>query len=94
MIRLTKNVEDEIKFAVAHPFTEYLEMAELEIVQIAQQLSGISSMSPLKTKLETRLQQANAHRDGIKMILEKSKSQLSEHAKGIQTLVKSLEFLT
>jgi|GEM_PF-4542617 len=94
MLRLVKNVEEEVKFSVSHPFTDYLEMADLEINQIAQQLSGISSMSPLKVKLDTRLQQATAHRDGIKAILDKSTTQLSEHVKTIQTLIKSLEFLT
>lgn len=94
MIRLTKNVEGEVKFSLTHPFTDYLEMADLEIAQIAQQLTGISSMSPLKAKLEARLQQANAHRNGIKAILDKSGAQLNEHARTIQTLVKSLEFLT
>lgn len=94
MIRLTKNIEGEITFSVTHPFTDYLEMADLEIAQITQQLAGLSSMSPLKTKLELRLQNANAHRDGIKVILDKSVTQLSDHAKAVQLLVKSLEFLT
>jgi chromosome segregation ATPase len=94
MIRLSKSVEEEVKFSVSHPFTDYLDMADLEMAEIAKQLGGISSMSPLKAKLETRLQQATAHRDGIKAILEKSATQASEHAKSIQTLIKSFEYLT
>jgi Skp family chaperone for outer membrane proteins len=94
MIRLSKNVDDEIKFSVAHPFTEYLEMAELEIAQIVQQINGLSSISPLKTKLESRLRQAELHRDGIRSILEKSQTLLCDHEKSIQILLKSLEFLT
>lgn len=94
LIRLTKSIEDEVKFSTQHPFTEYLEMAEQEIAAVQQQLTGVSSMSPLKAKLETRLQQATAHRDGIKGILEKSASQITEHSRTIQTLVKSLEYLT
>lgn len=94
MIRLSRSLEDEVRFSVAHPFTEYLEIADQEVAQIEQQLTTTSSLSPLKQKLDQRLQAAVSHRDGIKQILNKSGSQLEEHTKSIRTLIKSLEFLT
>jgi chromosome segregation ATPase len=93
LVRLVKSVEDEVQFSVANPFTDYLEMADLEVSQITHQLSGVSSMSPLKGKLEARLHQANAHRDALNAILEKSNVQLKAHSESLHMIVKGLEFL-
>lgn len=93
LTRLSKSAEEEIKFSLKNPFTDYLDMAELEVQQIQAHLAATSTLSPLKQKLEVRLQQAVSHRDGIGEILDRSDSQLAEHARSIQTLIKSLEFL-
>lgn len=94
ILRTAKSVSEEVQFNLQHPFTEYLEIAEREVVQIESQLSSTSGMSPLRAKLEARLESAKSHRNGILEILDQAKSGLNEHAKSIQGVLKSLETLT
>lgn len=89
---LTKTLESEVRFAVANPFVEYLGLAEHEIESLNQQLMSTSALSPAKAKLESRLAQANSHREAIKAVLDKSEAQLNEHLKTIQSVLKSIEY--
>ena len=93
LVRTAKKIDEEIQFAVAQPFTDYLEMANLEVTQLQSQMASASSMSPLRAKLETRLAQATSHRDSIRSILENSDSELKAHAVSLKALLKNLEGL-
>jgi hypothetical protein len=90
-LRAAKKVQDEIAFALEHPFVEYLEIANKEVEYLAKQVASASPLSPMKAKHEARLQEATSHRDAIKELMTSADSPLREHAATIQTLVRALE---
>lgn len=90
-LRAAKKVQDEIAFALEHPFVEYLEIANKEVEYLEKQIASSSPLSPMKAKHESRLTEATSHRDAIKELMASADSPLREHATTIQTLVKALE---
>jgi hypothetical protein len=90
-LRAAKKVQEEIDFALEHPFSEYLEIANKEVEYLEKQISASSQLSPLRAKHEARLQEAMSHRDAIKNLMTSADTPLREHAKAIQALLKSLE---
>ncbi len=90
LTKVSKCINEELQFALTHPFTEYLQIAELEVAQLERQLGSSSQMAPHRQKLEARLNQAVSHRDGIKAILNDSQSDLARHAKTVHTIFEVL----
>ena len=90
-LRAAKKVQEEIDFALEHPFSEYLAIANKEIEYLEKQVSASSQLSPMRAKHEARLVEAISHRDAIKELMASADTPLREHAKVIQALLKSLE---
>lgn len=84
-----RNLAEELEFALTHPFTEYLEIAELEIVQLEKQFAATSNISPARSKLQTRLEQAKAHRDGIDSILKGSNTEIAQHLERVRAILEN-----
>lgn len=91
LAKLARAVQDEVQFAIANPFTDYLEIAQKEVAHIEAQLSGTAAMSPLRGKLEVRLASAKSHRDQIVGILENAKAGMNEHSVAIERILKQVD---
>lgn len=91
LLRAAKKVNEEIDFALANPFTDYLQVAEKEVDYLQKQISAASPLSPVRSKQEARLGEAISHRDAIRGLLEGADAPLRDHAKTIQALLKNLE---
>jgi chromosome segregation ATPase len=87
VLRLSKQIAEELQSSRQHPFREYLDAAEVEFTHLQTQLNTMSAMSPNRLKLETRLAQATEHRDLLKSAIVNSERHLDERIQLVQTVI-------
>jgi len=89
ILRLSKQIAEELQLTRQHPFREYLEAAEMELSHLHAQLQSMSEMSPNRAKLEARIGQATEHRDLLKSALFNSERHLEERMQVVQTIIRN-----
>lgn len=89
VLRISKQIADELQLTRQHPFREYLEAAEMELSHLQTQMQSMSEMSPSRAKLEARIARATEHRDVLKSALFNSERHLEERLQVVQTIIRN-----
>ncbi len=89
VLRLSRQIAEELQSSRQHPFREYLDAAEVEFSHLQTQLNAMSPMSPNRLKLEVRLAQASEHRDLLKSAIANSERHLDERIQLVQAVIKN-----
>jgi hypothetical protein len=80
LLRLSAQLENEIRLSPQHPFEDYIEISEREKTRLQNQIASIAAISPLRPKLEERLahlsQQIEAMQKGLKEVKQRSEERL------------------
>jgi len=89
ILRLSKQIAEELQSSRQHPFREYLEAAEVELAHLQSQLNAMSAMSPSRLKLDVRLAQASEHRDLLRSAIANSERHLDERMQLVQAVIRN-----
>jgi hypothetical protein len=88
ILRLAKQIAEELQPSRQHPFKEYLQAAEMELLHLQSQLAAMSEMSPTRSRLEARISQSIEHRDILKTALLNSERHLEERIQAVQSIIR------
>jgi chromosome segregation ATPase len=89
ILRLAKQLTNELQLARNHAFKEYVQIAENEIARTREQIANTAALSPMKTKLEERLVQLTEQRDSLSAGLEKAQGMIDERIQALGAITKS-----
>lgn len=93
VVRLAKQLAQELQGAGLHPFKDYLEFADTEIANLRVLFNNTSSLSPARPKLEERLAQMVEHREALNASLAEAQRVIGERVQAVVAIVKSANAL-
>jgi chromosome segregation ATPase len=89
LIRLMKQSMTELQMAREHSFREHVGVAEIEIARTQDQLANTSTLSPLRAKLEERLQQMIEQRNALKAGIDQIQNHIDERIQTLNNIVRN-----